>query len=251
MNKRTTRGDFTQQAEFYGRARPSYPRDLVVRLLDDASVHSGSSVLEVGAGTGLFTQLLSEHRLKVTAVEPNDVMRAYAPELEGVTQARGSFEETGVPDGSQEWVVAAQAFHWANPPRALPELHRVLVPRACFTVLWNVRDVARSDILAWTLARIEELAVGFDEGYRGVDWSEVLTSTGHFSGVRTYEHPHVVRMSAGRYLDLWRSHNHLNSSAAPEDVAKLLIAIEQRLDELDLDEVDVPYTSKSWTVRSR
>jgi SAM-dependent methyltransferase len=250
MSEPTIRGDFTRQAEFYARARPGYPAAVVERLLAEAGVAAGDPVVELGAGTGLFTAGLAGRGLRVTALEPNAAMREHAPELEGVRWASGTFEATGLAGGSQRWAVAAQAFHWADPARALPELRRVLAPGAPLSVLWNVRDVGRSKVLAWTMERIHAIAAGFDEGYRGADWSRVLASTGDFADPRTFEHAHVVRMSRERYLDLWRSHNHLNATAGPERVAALIEAVSEHLGRLGLDAVDVPYTCRAWTVRS-
>ncbi len=49
------------------------------------------------------------------------------------------------PMDPQQWAVAAQAFHWADPPRALPEIRRILQPNRYVTVLWNNRDVLRAN----------------------------------------------------------------------------------------------------------
>jgi hypothetical protein len=177
-------------------------------------------------------------------------MRAHAPALDGVSWAAGTFEATGLAARSQRWAVAAQAFHWADPPRALPEIRRVLAPGACFSVLWNVRDPARSELVAWTLAQIERIAPGFDEGYRAVDWGAVLTSTGDFDAPRSLEERHAVRMGPERYLDLWRSHHHLNRTAGPEKVAGLLAEIAARLAREEIAALDVPYLCRAWTARA-
>src|SRR5690242_15455013 len=113
-------GDFTHQASAYGRARPSYPVSLLDRLMARAGVRPGDRVADIGAGTGLFTQLLAERGLTVTAVEPNQAMRAEAPAMPGVTWIDGTFEQTNLPAASQAWVSAAQAYHWAKPEQALP-----------------------------------------------------------------------------------------------------------------------------------
>src|SRR5687767_11696018 len=129
-------GDFTPQAEAYARARPGYPAELVDRLIAAAGVAAGDPVADLGAGTGLFTGLLAARGLAVVAVEPSAAMRRGAPRLPGVVWIDGSFEATSLPTGSQRWAVAAQAFHWADVPRALPEIHRILAPGCCLTVLW-------------------------------------------------------------------------------------------------------------------
>lgn len=245
----TTRlGDFSPQAEAYARARPGYPREMVELVLDLAGVEPGDAVADVGAGTGIFTGLLAGQGLGVTAVEPNAAMRALAEDLPGVEWKDGTFEETGLASGSQTWIVAAQSFHWADPARALPELRRVLVPGGRFTILWNNRDVARSPVLTWTRQLVEEAVPGFDEGYRDRDWWSVLTSTGDFTAPFALEVPHVVAMDAGRYLDLWRSHNRLNAAAGPRLMRELLGEIEKRLGKTK--RVEVPYLCRVWTVKA-
>jgi len=242
-------GDFTPQADAYARARPGYPAAIIDRLLGRVGVGAGAPVAEIGAGTGIFTELLAVRGLRVTAVEPNAAMRERAPALDGVEWRNGSFEKTGLAAGSLEWVVAAQAFHWARPEEALPELRRVLAPAAPLTVLWNNRDVEASAVLTWTRAAIERRVPSFDEGYRQQDWPGVLTSTGDFRDPAEDQVRHVVTMGRHRYLDLWRSHNLLNTAAGPEKMAGLLAEIEERL--ASADTVDVPYLCRAWTAWAR
>ena len=242
---RTRPGDFTPQAEAYARARPGYPAAMVTLLVKLVELGQEDAIAEIGAGTGIFTRVLSDHGLQVTAVEPNAGMRGEAPEMSGVRWQNGTFESTGLDDASQSWLVAAQAFHWATPEKALPELRRALRSSGALTVLWNNRDNDASPLLSWTRDVIDELVPDFDEGYRDRDWSEVLTSTGDFVNPYDVQVPHTVDMTRERYLDLWRSHNLLNAAAGPERMATLLAKIERHL--ADTESVVVPYVCRAWT----
>jgi SAM-dependent methyltransferase len=241
----TSLGDFGPQADAYA-ARPGYPPALVERLVVQAGVGAGDRIADIGAGTGIFTRLLAGRGLVIDAIEPGLAMRSRAPVLPDVTWRDGSFEATGLPDGAIAWAVAAQAFHWADPPRALPELHRVLAPGAAFTVLWNDRRAGDSPVLDATWALITERVPDFDEAYRNRDWAAVLTSTGHFAGVRTDDERHVVTMARDRFVDLWRSHNRL-AVAAGTALPALIAEIEALVAGEAM--VDVPYTTRSWTAR--
>jgi SAM-dependent methyltransferase len=53
---------------------------------------------------------------------------------------KGTAEATGLPDGAAACVLAAQAFHWFDAPRALAEFHRVLRRGGWVALLWNERD---------------------------------------------------------------------------------------------------------------
>ena len=237
-------GDFAVQAATYA-ARPGYPGALVDRLVARAGVHAGDPVADVGAGTGLFTVELASRGLAVRALEPSREMRARAPAMAGVVWSDGTFEATGLADGSMRWVTAAQAFHWADPPRALPELHRVLADGGALTVLWNDRRDDDSPIVAATRDLIRSRLPDFDEAYRRRDWGAILTSTGHFRDPVADEDHHVVVMPRDRYLALWRSHNRLAETAGPARLPALLADIDALVGGVEV--VEVPYATQAWT----
>ncbi|HEX9736195.1 MAG TPA: SAM-dependent methyltransferase, partial [Thermoanaerobaculia bacterium] len=62
---RTRPGDFSPQADAYARARPGYPPELVALLIELLGVEPGAAVADLGAGTGLFTEALVRHALRV------------------------------------------------------------------------------------------------------------------------------------------------------------------------------------------
>jgi SAM-dependent methyltransferase len=77
------------------------------------------------------------------AVEPLESMRVVlAEELPDVDVRAGSAEALPLDAASADAVVAAQAFHWFDLPRALPELWRVLRPGGRLGVIWNDLDVS-------------------------------------------------------------------------------------------------------------
>lgn len=245
-----TLGDFSKQADWYRRARPTYPQRILDLLIEEANISQGDAVADFGAGTGIFTRLLVDRGFRVTAIEPNQEMRNQSdvPKAQWVT---GTFEASGLETASQHWAVAAQAFHWADPKRSLPEIRRILKPGRLFTVLWNNRINEDSEILNWTQAAIEKYVPDFGEAYRDQSWHTVLGSTGDFVFVSHQSVRHEIRMSEERYLDLWRSHNRLNTLAGPEKFRKVLGEIEHYLKERGIIEVNVPYRCDAWSARRR
>ena len=131
------RCSFGPAAEAYERFRPAYPAEAVGWVTGKAP----RRVLDVGAGTGKLTRELVAAGHEVVAVEPDAAMRAaFASRLPDVEVLPGSAEALPLPDSSVDVVVAAQAFHWFDLDRALPEAARVLRPGGTFGVLANLRD---------------------------------------------------------------------------------------------------------------
>jgi SAM-dependent methyltransferase len=129
---------FSRAADVYERARPSYPAEAVAWMAERCGVGAGSTVVDVGAGTGKLTRLLPATGARVIAVEPVAEMRA---KLAGLEALDGTAESIPLPDGSADVVTVAQAFHWFDHDRALPEIHRVLRPGGHLVLFWNNRDL--------------------------------------------------------------------------------------------------------------
>ena len=54
----------------------------------------------------------------------------------------GTAESIPLPDASVDAVTCAQAFHWFDHAKAVPELRRVLKPGGCLVLIWNSRDMS-------------------------------------------------------------------------------------------------------------
>jgi ubiquinone/menaquinone biosynthesis C-methylase UbiE len=99
------------------------------------------TVLELGSGTGKLTRVLAALGHDVHATDPDEAMLAVLErQVPGVRTATAGAEEIPLPDRSVDAVVAAQAFHWFDLDRALPEIARVLRPEGRVCLLWNQRN---------------------------------------------------------------------------------------------------------------
>jgi SAM-dependent methyltransferase len=128
-------------ADIYAASRPAYPGEALDWLPDRIGIGPDSRVVEVGAGTGLFTSLLLETGAKVLAIDPVAEMLVHlASTLPDVTTAIATAEALPVADGSVDAVICATAFHWFATPQVVAEFRRVLRPGGTLGLIWNVRD---------------------------------------------------------------------------------------------------------------
>jgi SAM-dependent methyltransferase len=128
---------FGTAAATYERGRPLYPPAALDWLLPAGATR----IVDLGAGTGKLTRQIHQRGLDVTAVEPSDGMRAELSRvLPGVPALTGSAEDLPLDDQSIDAVLCAQAWHWVDPARAVPEVARVLAPGGRLGLIWNLRD---------------------------------------------------------------------------------------------------------------
>ncbi|AGL17432.1 class I SAM-dependent methyltransferase [Actinoplanes sp. N902-109] len=128
---------FGTVAASYERGRPPYPQEALDWLLPTGTPR----VLDLGAGTGKLTRQIAARGLDVTAVDPSaGMLDQLARVLPGVPAHRGSAEHIPLPDHSVDTVLCAQAWHWVDPARAVPEVARVLAPAGTLGLVWNLRD---------------------------------------------------------------------------------------------------------------
>lgn len=134
---------FGNRVEDYVKYRPGYPAAVITYLQEQYGLAPGNTVADIGAGTGISSAIFLQAGYKVLAVEPNTPMREKSVELLGqypnFTAVDGSAEQTGLPAGCADAVVAGQAFHWFNAAQTRPEFQRILKPGGVVVLIWNER----------------------------------------------------------------------------------------------------------------
>jgi ubiquinone/menaquinone biosynthesis C-methylase UbiE len=137
---------FSGLADIYARFRPGYPDEALEHIVARCHLASGNLVVDAGCGTGISTRLFASRGIRMIGIEPNAEMRASAmrepdyPGMPAPLYLDGRAEATGLEDHSVDAVLAAQAFHWFNPEKALREFHRILRENGWTALLWNERD---------------------------------------------------------------------------------------------------------------
>jgi len=107
-----------RDAATYDTFRPSYPQAAVQSLLEKLRISDESDIkiVEIGSGTGKFTELLAARpeKFDILAVEPHQEMREQlvAKKLPGVEIVNAHAGKIPVGDGCADACIVAQAFHW-------------------------------------------------------------------------------------------------------------------------------------------
>lgn len=134
----TTR--FSARVPYYHQFRPRYPQ-AVLDMLEDYGLTPESVIADIGAGTGISSELFLNYGTTVYAVEPNAEMRAasehYYGERPNFHVIDGGAEATTLADHSIDLITAGQAFHWFDQVAAKTEFARILRPGGHVALFWN------------------------------------------------------------------------------------------------------------------
>jgi SAM-dependent methyltransferase len=130
---------FGTDAARYDRARPTYPVDLVDRII---AASPGRDVLDVGCGTGISARQFQAAGCQVLGVDPDPRMAELA--RQGGTETEVAKFEDWDPSGRTfDAVVAAQAWHWVDPVAGAAKAAAVLRPGGRLAAFWNAFDPPR------------------------------------------------------------------------------------------------------------
>lgn len=124
---------FSEVARAYRAFRPEYPEELFRWLAEVAPARERA--LDCGCGTGQATVALARYFDEVCGVDPSAEQIRSAIANDRVRYLVAPAEHTGIPEGSQDLVIAAQALHWFDLDAFYAEVRRVARPDAVFAAI--------------------------------------------------------------------------------------------------------------------
>jgi SAM-dependent methyltransferase len=220
-NRRDLGRVFNEVPELYDRVRPGYPDELFADLGAITGVGAGSSVLEVGCGTGQATRSLAALGCPVTAVEPGADMAALARRRTAafgdVEVETSTFEEWDDRGRRFDALVAASSWHWVDPSVGRRRAHEVLRPGGWMALLGNivVRRPGEPEVYAETADLHERFCPGnpgwghppLEDDVRTTDecWGLADDPGGFFGPTTVRRYPTVQWFNGDGFADLLRS----------------------------------------------
>lgn len=247
-----TNWDYTTLADAYIK-RPNYSEEAISQMLELAGLKQGANICDVGAGVAHLTIPLAERGYNITAVEPNDAMRANGMKrtnhFQNVSWFEGTGEETGQDDSSFDLVTFGSSFNVCDRQLALKETARILKPLGWFACMWNHRDL--NDIIQSDIESIIKKYIhDYDYGTRREDQTEVINASGLFGEVHKLEGSVLHQQSIQDCLEAWRSHATLQRQAGNK-FESIIGEIERYLKDLNREFIEIPYTTRIWMAQAR
>lgn len=249
MHRAATIG-YQRQSEAYNRGRPTYHPALAQRIADaypptvstamSAVSEQDPGLVELGAGTGIFTAQLAALDLRVTAVEPVEAMRVAMQTMVGqryqglIDTVDGTAEQLPFADGSVQTVVASQSFHWFHYAAALDEAARVLCPGGHLVTVWNVRDNQVPWVSAYT-AVIDRHAEDTPR-HHTMRWRQAIDDDSRFRLVEDFSIANPYPTTPDGVSDRVRSTSFIGAldpeqqAAVLADIARIVAPLGERFD---------------------
>ena len=160
--RRRQRALFDGAADLYDACRLGYPADIVGFLFATAALEAGSTMLEIGCGTGQLTEDLAHSGYALTAIDIGPSMVAAARRRlagAGVSFRVTSFEALAAPAGSFGLIVSGTAFHWLDPEVRVRKSARLLRPGGWLALLATEErydDPVGAELLSMWVARSDD-----------------------------------------------------------------------------------------------
>jgi SAM-dependent methyltransferase len=231
---------FGSVAERYDRARPSYPDELVDRLLSDGV----TEVLDIGCGTGKASRMFAARGRDVLGVEADERMADYA-RSHGIDVEISSFEAWDPGGRTFDLVVCAQAWHWVDPAQGVPKLAEVLRPQARFAAFWNTKepDELNDEIGSLYERLAPEIWAEREREHR--DYADELEASEALNAVESWSFDYTRTYTRDEWLDLIGTYS--DHIMLPDDRREeLLSAVGAVIDE-NGGVRNVPYSTKVVT----
>src|SRR5205085_11194445 len=158
------RARFDEDPDAYDRSRPVAPDDVFDDAVHLAGLPRGSTVVEIGPGTGQATRPLAERGLRIVAIEIGSGMadraRSNLAGFGNVSVINAAFEDWDPAGRSFDAVFCCNAFHWIDPAVRFVKPAAILRPGGCLCIIATPWVVPHDADPFWWEVQDDYVAVG-------------------------------------------------------------------------------------------
>ena len=207
---------FNEAAELYDKMRPLYPDTVIDQIVSSADLKPGSTVFEIGCGTGQLTVPLAKRNFKVTAIDRGEELVRLATykcrDFPNVEISNIPFEEWHSTE-KFDLITAAQVFHWLEPVSTLSKVSSLLLTGSCIALIWNLQTRSRGTEF-WELTQpiyskyfppMKRKSIVFED--KVFAYGEALGNSKDFTGVKEIREPWDMVYSAEEYINLLNTYS--------------------------------------------
>lgn len=141
---------YSEVADEYEQARPSYPQELINRAVEIAQLPQNALILELGCGPGKATTAFAKLGWAMVCIEPShsatEIAKKNCSSYPNVEIINTSFEECLLDNGRFDAVLAANAWHWLPPEIKYEKAAAILKDKGHLILLWNLSPQLPYDI---------------------------------------------------------------------------------------------------------
>lgn len=172
---------FDGLAEDYDRERPRYPRSAFEWISSKCDLASATTVVDVGAGTGIVLEGLLPHLpadCRVVGIDySHDMIQVGSKKFPDVEWIQGEAETLLKPLAPIDLITAGQSYQWLDRDRFLAEANASLNSRGGLAIMQNNRDYHSGGFADAYETFLETFSPGYRRDYRKIDVQAELRTT--------------------------------------------------------------------------
>lgn len=127
---------FLGYANMYDEGRPKLPKQ-AIEILKTYLDNNIDTIVDIGCGTGLSTEICTNYANSVIGIEPSIDMlnQAKLKENSKLQFKQALADNTGLENNIADIVICSQAFHWMEPKSTIQEVFRILKKGGIFAII--------------------------------------------------------------------------------------------------------------------
>ncbi|WP_051540141.1 methyltransferase domain-containing protein [Clostridium ihumii] len=132
---------FNEDVYNYDKARPSYPKEMFLDIINYSNINFKHKALEIGIGTGKATMPILQSGCNVTSIELGNNLAEHVKDkfsnYSNFNVINDDFMKYPFDSESLDFIYSATAFHWLPEEEAFTKIQNILKMNGTIALFWN------------------------------------------------------------------------------------------------------------------